>query len=386
MNQTFLKQHSSGFQFKLHPKNTGYSISLGPDTVYSFDPEDRLIWVYQSGTGYQRGLSGAVLAKTRNSQGKKRWLLNLEEQARLFQKVLADLNTLHALIEPHEQAVIEKLLAKNGEALASESLSFQAIYRPISILPPDQYSAIVVQAAEGCSWNRCHFCNFYKDRRFRIKSETEFIEHLQAVSNYLGKSALTRKGLFLADGDALMIPQPHLLKLIADMQQVFPGRPWYSFMDAFRPQAKQISDYQRLAETGLKRVYLGIESGYGPLLSLLNKPGDPELMLTEVLRLKEAGLQVGLILMIGIGGRQMAAEHLSESLKFLDALPLDKGDIVYLSEFIEHPDQPYHQQALEQGITPLSEQEIQTQIQAFKQGLRHSLAQVSPYHLMEYIY
>ena len=52
---------------------------------------------------------------------------------------------------------------------ATDISRFHQIYKPISILPPDQYQALVLQATEGCSFNTCTFCALYRDRRFHIK-------------------------------------------------------------------------------------------------------------------------------------------------------------------------------------------------------------------------
>lgn len=370
---------------RLYRKATGFSLSFPPQNLYSFDLEGRLIWAWLDGIGYQRGLSGEVLAKTRHANGQKlRWRLSTAERQALWQRLFADLERWPG--GPADQDLLQLLRRHSPHSLEAERQAFQAVYRPVTILPPDQYTAIVVQAAEGCSWNRCSFCNFYKDRRFRIKGLSEFESHLQAIKALLGAGALTRSSLFLADGDALMIPQSRLKAMVERMCNVFPDRPWYSFMDAFRPQAKTSHEYQELAQLGLKRVYLGLETGHAPLLQLLNKPGSPALMRAEILRLKQAGLQLGLILMIGIGGQQMAQAHLQDSLALLADLPLGKGDLIYLSELVQHADQPYTQMAQAAGLTPLSPEALQEQTLAFRAGLKACGAQVSPYHLLEYLY
>jgi hypothetical protein len=379
-----------GQECLLAHKSQGYSISLGNSEVYSYDLEGRLIWAYQSGMGYQRGLNGQILAKTRSEQGqKKRSLLSIEERIRLLQSIFALLESIfEASPQNYSSRVwLAKILKQSSPAILEKMAEdFSHVYRPVSILPPDQYASIVLQAAEGCSWNRCSFCNFYKDRKFRIKTRPQFADHISALKTFLGQGQISRPSLFLADGDALMIPQKHLLDLVSDMRQAFPGKPWYSFMDAFRPGLKSLEDYQQLAQKGLKRVYLGIETAHAPLLKLLNKPADPAIMAQEVALLKNAGLQVGLIFMTGIGGREMASEHLKTSLSWLDNLPLTKGDLIYLSEFIPHPDQPYVTLASQAGIQPLTEIELAEQVSQFRQGLAKSLAQVAPYHLLEYIY
>ncbi len=364
-----------------HRRQQGYALSLDPQTVCAFDAEGRPIWIWRDGVGYQRGLSGQTLSKSRDPQGvKHRRTLSADERLALWQWLESTLAALP------KTADLDRLQAWTPERLEAAVTQFGHIYRPVSILPPDQYSAIVLQAAEGCSWNRCSFCNFYKDRRFRIKDSAEFGQHLQAVKSWLGRAADSRHSLFLADGDALMIPQARLLALLAQARTVFPGRPWYSFMDAFRPGAKSTTDYAELARQGLRRVYLGLETGHAPLLKLLNKPGTPAEMRAEIVRLKAAGLQVGLILMTGVGGREMAQAHVNDSLALLADLPLDRQDLIYLSAFVTHPDQPYVQLAAAAGLTDLTPAEQQRQCEDLRVGLAHSGAQVAAYHLLEYVY
>ena len=50
-------------------------------------------------------------------------------------------------------------------------------------MPPDQYLAMVLQATEGCHYNQCSFCHFYRDRPFHVKSDAELRAHIEAVRN-----------------------------------------------------------------------------------------------------------------------------------------------------------------------------------------------------------
>ena len=95
-------------------------------------------------------------------------------------------------------------------ALQADARRFGEIYRPVSILPPDQYLALVVQATEGCSYNQCTFCDFYRDRPFRVKSADELRAHIAAVQAFFGPALGLRKSLFLADANALVVPMPRL--------------------------------------------------------------------------------------------------------------------------------------------------------------------------------
>lgn len=209
---------------------------------------------------------------------------------------------------------------------------------------------------------------------------------MQAVRDFLGEAGRLRQGIFLADGDALMTPMPRLLESITLIREQFPDLPLYSFMDAFRPQAKTQADFELLAAQGLKRVYLGIETGDPDLLAWLEKPGTPALMLAEARKMKAAGLGLGLILMVGVGGQRFAEAHRKASVDWLKALAPDQRDLVFLSEFVPHPEQPYAEKAAREGVTALTEAELTAEVQAWRQELKDIQAKIVPYHLQEFVY
>ncbi len=149
-------------------------------------------------------------------------------------------------------------------ALQADAGRFAEVYRPVSILPPDQYLALVLQATEGCSYNRCTFCDFYRDRPFRVKSADELRTHIAAVRAFFGPALGLRKSLFLADANALVAPMPRLrawLDVIAEERILPAGAGIYSFMDAFDVQRKTPDEWAELAARGLRRVYIGMETG-----------------------------------------------------------------------------------------------------------------------------
>lgn len=367
------------------------SLSRGSERVYSFSRDGRPLSYFRAGDFYQRGLGNSLLHKHRRLRPEGPQLLrerlNAAESEALLQEIYTELLSLPS--HAGSAALRERLLAWTPARLAAEASRFAAVYQPISILPPDQYLSVVVQLSLGCAYNRCHFCNFYKDRAFRVRSEAEFAAHLEAVADFLGPGLALRKGVFLADGDALMTPMPRLRAAMQLLRTRWPALPVYSFMDAFRPGAKRDADLAELKQLGLRRVYLGIETGDPALLSWLGKPGSPELMLAEARRMRAAGLSLGLIFMVGAGGQTYAEAHREASLAWLRALQPGPDDLIFLSAFVPHPDQPYAARAEAAGIIALSESELAGELGAWRAGLRASAglqARVVPYHLQEFIY
>ncbi|NPA30525.1 MAG: radical SAM protein, partial [Chloroflexi bacterium] len=284
-------------------------------------------------------------------------------------------------------------LAFDEDASRADAARFAQVYRPIGILPPDQYLAVVVQITEGCAFNTCTFCTFYRGQPFRIKSPSQVDAHARAVRDFLGPGLPMRRGIFLGAANALVAPMRRLLPALERVRAVFPEPRFadlYAFVDAFSGERKTPADYAALAARGLRRVYIGLESGHGPLLRFLRKPGEPDDALAAVQAMKAAGLSVGIIILLGAGGHTFAAGHVRDTIALLNALPLARDDILYFSELVVTPDMPYAHDAVREGIRPLSPAEQRDQMQAIVQGLRFTDPQTRPrisrYDIREFVY
>jgi len=357
---------------------------------YSFDRAGRLIGAFVSGRNYRRGLDNRVLEKWSGPDGlrQRRWL-----DAGAAQTLLIGIYDLAgraaAQIDDPRLAVLR---GWDWPALQADADRFAQVDRPVSILPPDQYLALVVQATEGCSYNRCTFCDFYRDRPFRVKGPAELWAHIEAVRAFFGPAIALRKSLFLADANALVAPMPRIRGWldVIDAARLLPRAGIYSFIDAFDVGRKTPADWAELAARGVRRVYSGMETGDDALLRFLRKPGSASDAVDAVVRLKGAGVAVSVIVMTGIGGDRFAAAHVYGTIRALSEMPLVAGDIVYFSPFVNRPSSEYGRLAIEAGIRPLSAAEIADQEAAIRAGLRfHDPAhppQCARYDIREFVY
>jgi radical SAM superfamily enzyme YgiQ (UPF0313 family) len=178
---------------------------------------------------------------------------------------------------------------------------------------------------EGCNYNQCTFCNFYRDRPFKIKSADELKRHLNKVKSFFGEGINLRKSIFLADANALAVPQIRLIKGLELIHNIFPQFfNYYSFIDVFTGLKKSANDFKQVNMLSVKRVYLGVESGNSNLMLFLNKHQLNKDIIELTHNLKSGGINVGVIFLIGAGGNKYAEKHLIESLKLLEQLPLGK--------------------------------------------------------------
>ena len=366
---------ADGRSVHLRLNREALTLSFDELLIYTFDRAGRLYAAFDHGVNFRRGLDGRVLARQRKGQGQRhrRWLSKDETQA-LLQRMHSDLAAAQAALDqrPSTPDVVRRaLVLARAFDHDQDARRFHQVYRPISILPPDQYQALVLQATEGCSFNTCTFCALYRDRPFHIKSPQAFQQHIQAVLDFFGPGITMRRSIFLADANALIIPQARLLPLLEMVAQTFPilpvglssqaRRAWldahprgmmglYAFVDGLSAERKRVDDFRALGEMGLRRVYIGLESGHEPLLAWLRKPSTAAEMVDAVRRMKAAGLAVGVIVMLGVGGHAFDAGHVADTARALNAMPLDAQDIIYFSPFQPDPAAPYLSLAQAQGI------------------------------------
>jgi hypothetical protein len=401
---------------RLSLRRGAITVSLGVEQVYSFDGEGRLLTAFREGHFYKRGFDGRMLAKWRPWQiGRPEHIrcdLAEEEKQRLLSQIHDTvgqvLASLPAAVPPESRERLEQVIAWDDAAYMLDRRRFQAVYRPVPILPPDQYLALVLQATEGCHYSQCSFCRFYREQPFHIKSDAEFRAHVAAVKGFLGAGVRLRRTIFLADANALVIPHPRLLAIFDALNEAFEIAPaeligaalarWkvahssgiagvYSFIDAFTGNRKPREQFTELALLGLRRVYIGMESGHMPLLQFLCKPSMPGDVRHVVNEAKAAGVHVGVIVMLGIGGDRYADGHVADTVAVVNSLGLDQGDIVYLSEFVDEPGSDYAALAQAEGIRALDGAQIRAQASAIRAGLRFAEPpKIAVYDIREFIY
>jgi len=374
-----------GLLFSLTPGAT----VISPDRQHSltFDREGRLHLYFRRGATYKRGLASDLHLRFRD-HGRQRRQLSPEEAGSIFAEAHQQAREIASRVDGELEARLsEEVLRWTPERLAAERQRFLSCYRPIAILPPDQYLSIVLQATQGCSWNRCTFCNFYMDRPFRPKSTVEFRHHVEGVKDLLGEGVKLRRGIFLADGNALALSLNRLEPMISIAKEIFPERSLVGFVDLFSGERHPVDHWRRLGQLGLRRVCVGMETGSDELLGLVNKPGSAAELSAFVGDLKRASLSVCLIVIVGLGGREYQSEHSRASIEVLESLPLDETDLVYLSPLVLQPGTTnYLSRGGDTPLTPMSEDEIEAELQQMATRIRGFGVKTSRYDIREFIY
>lgn len=187
------------------------------------------------------------------------------------------------------------------------------IYRP----PSEAYS-LILQVTVGCAHNTCTFCTMYKEKQFHIKSLAEVEADLKEARAYYGNRSLR---IFLADGDALVLPQDKLTKILHLCRQYFPNAERItSYGTAQDILRKSKEELQKLHELGLDMVYLGAESGNPEILRHINKGVTVEEYMQAAERLRGTGIRLSVTLISGLGGQRLLQEHAIASAELITAM------------------------------------------------------------------
>lgn len=368
--------------------NNLLNISPEPGKNFSFDGSGRLFAVHDHDRFIRRGCNGSMVASTWK-EGTRRiemYLrarsISLEKDAGRAAGMLNAENLDSAEIKTSDQYSFADLLewvqACACFDLRKDAVDFHAVYAaPVGILPPDQYLPVVIQVSEGCAWNGCSFCRFYKDHSFRKKSFEEISAHIKAVKKYFGKGISVRNSVFLGEANGITYKSGQMINIIEmvkrEMEYLMPDfRGICAFMEpSGEAQSLTSRDFKKLGEAGLSFVYIGLESGSAELRSILRKPCSVSAVVRVIREAKQGGISIGLILMLGVGGKKFAGKHVTDSIQVIRRLNLDSSDMIFLSPL--------------DGAHEMSRQDMVSQCRSIQQGLPPGVRS-SLYEIQGFVY
>jgi radical SAM superfamily enzyme YgiQ (UPF0313 family) len=384
-----------------------HSVAVGVDgsLVVSWDRGGRPYSVYNDGVTWRRGLSGQVIEKRGDGDGRRRVLLIGDDADRVADLAAGVARTtldrmngaawrwtsaVDSVVAQEARALLALASRFDPAAARADAERFGLVFGRVGILPPDQYLSLVVQATEGCSFNTCTFCDLYQEG-YRVRTPEEFRQHVAGVMNYLGASASLRsRGIFLGAANALAVPMARLLPIFETLLEELDAarRGVCAFVDGFTGTRKTMAEYRLLSHLGLRRVYVGLESGHDPLLAFVRKPGSAAAATETVRTIKSAGVHVGVIVMTGLGGRQFAEGHERDTVAAINAMGLEAGDLLYFSDLVEVPSTSYPVMASDAQLGALTGNERREQRGRIRARLRFAGAppQFATYDIREFTY
>lgn len=185
--------------------------------------------------------------------------------------------------------------------------------------PPSEADSLILPVTDGCSWNRCTFCEMYTapQKRFRPRDEAETFDAIRRCGEAFGDRV---KRVFLADGDAMTLSTRRLAAILEAIRRDLPGvRRIASYCLPRNVRKKSVDELKALAALGLSLVYVGAESGDDEVLARVNKGETFESSRDALVKLQEAGIKRSVMILNGLGGRALSRQHALNSAALMNA-------------------------------------------------------------------
>lgn len=172
--------------------------------------------------------------------------------------------------------------------------------------PPSEAYSLIVQVTIGCAHNDCTFCSMFKDKTFRVRNVEEVLEDLDTARSRYRRV----ERIFLADGDALVLTNEQLMRIINHINRLFPEceriSVYGSPQDVLRKTPEELKE---LYENGVGIIYIGAESGSDKVLKDICKGATRAEIIQAVRKIEESGIKASVTFISGMGGRDGWEDH-----------------------------------------------------------------------------
>ena len=165
--------------------------------------------------------------------------------------------------------------------------------------PPSESQSLILPVTDGCSWNECTFCEMYTapQKKFRAREEAEVVDSIRRCAEQYGDQV---RRVFLADGDALVLPTRRLLNILAAIKTHLPAvRRISSYCLPRNLRKKSVEELRELADAGLSMAYVGAESGDDEVLAKVHKGETWESTRDALDKLGSAGITRSVMILNG---------------------------------------------------------------------------------------
>ena len=181
--------------------------------------------------------------------------------------------------------------------------------------PPSEAHSLILPVTNGCSWNNCTFCEMYtqEQKKFRARDEAQVLEEIRLT----GERMIVQR-VFLADGDALVMPTRRLLTILTAIREHMPSVTRVSSYCLPRNlRKKSVDELKELSDAGLGMAYVGCESGDDEVLALVNKGETYASSLSALDKLGQAGIARSVMILNGLGGTVLSEQHADNSARLM---------------------------------------------------------------------
>ncbi len=231
--------------------------------------------------------------------------------------------------------------------------------------PPSEAESLILPITNGCSWNKCTYCEMYTapQKKFGLRDEQETLDAIRGCGEQFAADV---QRVFLGDGDAMVLSTRRLMTLLTAIKTHLPKvRRISSYCLPRNLRQKTVQELQELREAGLSLVYVGAESGDDEVLQRVSKGETFETTRESLEKLGAAGITRSVMLLNGLGGKLLSRQHAENSARLMNLTQPEFLATLVVSF-------PQGEERFRLGFPewePLNQQELFSEMEQFLQAL-----------------
>ncbi|HAE42763.1 MAG TPA: radical SAM protein [Clostridiales bacterium] len=225
------------------------------------------------------------------------------------------------------------------------------------IRPPSEAQSLLLRITRNCPWNKCRFCRLYKNESFSVRPTEHVLRDISTLKRFIDeleqaeKISLSekrivmqrlseqdylacqsaemwrmngKKSVFLQDANSMIIKSDDMVTILNALRENFPDIERITTYARSHTIARiKDEDLKRIADAGLNRIHIGMESACDKILDLVEKGVDKATHITAGKKVKQAGIELSEYFMPGLGGNEYWRENAIDTADALNQINPD---------------------------------------------------------------
>ena len=186
-------------------------------------------------------------------------------------------------------------------------------------VPMAESYTVQIPVTVSCSYNKCLYCDLNSNKKFKELSLDEIEQNIIKLKTLSELRKNNNARFLLAGGNPFVLSTNKLLNIAELIKKYFDNFNYIScFARADDILRKSDEDLRILKAAGYDRLCIGLESGSDKVLEFQQKGVTREDNLNAMRRLDEANIKYSGYIMLGLGGRDLSAEHVEQTSSMLN--------------------------------------------------------------------
>lgn len=246
----------------------------------------------------------------------------------------------------------------------------EGIFQIGPIRPPSEANSLLLRVTENCPWNKCKFCMLYKKNDFHTRPVAQVKKDIDTMAEYRDKILQYKKNgefdmnaiqeefislssdearmcyqmvftwltegdsqaIFLQDANTMVLRPEWLIEIVSYIREKLPEIQRITSYGRANTLSKiSEEDFKAIRQAGLDRIHSGYESGSDKVLEMICKGATQEEEIIGGRKVKDAGIELSIYFMPGVGGRELSEDNAIETAKVINEVD---PDFVRLRTFV----------------------------------------------------